>query len=375
MRGAASLAILLHSAALPAATLLSDRLIVLEADARSHTVQHTLVSDGVLATLTLPGSVIPQRVVFGGPEREVFATAFQGSDGRVALWSGNAFVRYRHQYTDAVRAVPTGQFELATVSVPDALSIDDRDADGRSARIDVSLTWMFPGEMQAIDWRAEPPGAGTWSVDSHALSWRQDSATPAQLTVRFGPLATRDPAAAQADAATAPPTDDTVAAVRDDDGDGVDDAIDICLGPVTEGVTPPDAPRGNAAQPLPGCDGAVSVVLQGIGFATGEAYLDLTARRVLDRVAQALAAHDDGVLDIAAHTDSVGTRSNNQRLSARRARAVRQYLLLRGADPARLFASGYGEAQPLADNASELGRQRNRRIELRPFSPPEAGTR
>lgn len=70
-------------------------------------------------------------------------------------------------------------------------------------------------------------------------------------------------------------------------------------------------------------------------------------------------------LEVACHTDAEGDAGINLRLSQRRADAVRRYLVQSGADPDRVEARGYGETQPIADNATEEGRRANRRVELR----------
>jgi OOP family OmpA-OmpF porin len=64
------------------------------------------------------------------------------------------------------------------------------------------------------------------------------------------------------------------------------------------------------------------------------------------------------------HTDSVGSAAYNQRLSQRRAGAVRAYLLSKGLDPTMVRAAGVGAKDPVADNASAEGRAKNRRTEV-----------
>jgi len=75
--------------------------------------------------------------------------------------------------------------------------------------------------------------------------------------------------------------------------------------------------------------------------------------------------HPDWQLQIAGHTDSIGSHKYNQKLSERRAKSVRKYLLTNfRIDDSRLIARGYGETQPVADNGTAEGRALNRRVEF-----------
>ena len=67
---------------------------------------------------------------------------------------------------------------------------------------------------------------------------------------------------------------------------------------------------------------------------------------------------------IVGHTDNLGPREVNQELSFQRAESVRDELIRRGVDAATLTIAGFGPDQPIADNATEEGRQQNRRIEF-----------
>jgi outer membrane protein OmpA-like peptidoglycan-associated protein len=102
----------------------------------------------------------------------------------------------------------------------------------------------------------------------------------------------------------------------------------------------------------------------GIEFDTNSAALRPESRPVLDEVARALGAHADWNVAIEGHTDAVGADADNLTLSTARARAVLDYLVAQGIAAARLTAAGRGEGQPVADNATSLGRARNRRVEL-----------
>lgn len=77
-----------------------------------------------------------------------------------------------------------------------------------------------------------------------------------------------------------------------------------------------------------------------------------------------LKEHPDRNVLIEGHTDSIGTETYNLELSQRRATAVRTFLVRNGIDPERLTAQGYGQAQPVASNATAVGRQENRRVEV-----------
>ena len=91
----------------------------------------------------------------------------------------------------------------------------------------------------------------------------------------------------------------------------------------------------------------------------------------IERVAQVLNKYPDTTIRIAGHTDSTGSRDHNQKLSERRAQAVKDALAGMGVDPARMTTVGYGSGKPIASNATEAGRMKNRRVEIRIIPPPE----
>jgi outer membrane protein OmpA-like peptidoglycan-associated protein len=110
------------------------------------------------------------------------------------------------------------------------------------------------------------------------------------------------------------------------------------------------------------------ITLRGIYFDTGKATIRPESYPVLDDAVRVLQANQTVVVEIAGHTDSVGSDSYNMRLSEARANSVRTYLISRGITPNRLIARGYGESMPIASNATRDGRQMNRRIEFRVLS-------
>jgi len=103
---------------------------------------------------------------------------------------------------------------------------------------------------------------------------------------------------------------------------------------------------------------------QGILFDSGSANLRSSTKKVLDRLAKFIKKCGRRSVIIKAHTDNVGDETNNQKLSERRAEAVKNYLIQKGADTNLLQAVGYGSMQPVDTNDTSEGRARNRRVKL-----------
>ena len=85
-------------------------------------------------------------------------------------------------------------------------------------------------------------------------------------------------------------------------------------------------------------------------------------KAALDDLLQKLQGMNTEVMITVGHTDSVGSNEYNQKLSLRRAEAVKSYLVSKGVDTARVYTEGKGETQPIADNATAEGRAKNRRV-------------
>jgi outer membrane protein OmpA-like peptidoglycan-associated protein len=100
-------------------------------------------------------------------------------------------------------------------------------------------------------------------------------------------------------------------------------------------------------------------------FAVNSSSLLPGAYDEINRVANVLNQYPQTTIVISGHTDSTGSEQYNQRLSERRAESVKNALIGMGVNPARLTTVGYGKSKPVASNASEAGRQLNRRVEIR----------
>jgi outer membrane protein OmpA-like peptidoglycan-associated protein len=101
-----------------------------------------------------------------------------------------------------------------------------------------------------------------------------------------------------------------------------------------------------------------------LSFDTGRADIKPNMRPILDQFANGLANQPNTEVRIIGHTDSTGSDELNNRLSLERAQATRQYLASRGVNANQIHVAGRGEHEPVADNNSDAGRARNRRVEI-----------
>jgi len=104
--------------------------------------------------------------------------------------------------------------------------------------------------------------------------------------------------------------------------------------------------------------------LKTLNFRSGSAVIPPDKYPLLDRVLDAMRIFPDRAVRIEGHTDSIGSAEFNQKLSERRAEAVRQYLLERLDAPRAIEAVGFGESRPIANNETPEGRRKNRRIDI-----------
>lgn len=107
------------------------------------------------------------------------------------------------------------------------------------------------------------------------------------------------------------------------------------------------------------------VTLENIFFATGESEVLQQSYNELMRLRELLERNPDMHIELRGHTDNQGSLDFNQKLSEARAKAVADYLIERGIDRQRLTWAGFGKTQPVADNSTEEGRQKNRRVEYK----------
>jgi outer membrane protein OmpA-like peptidoglycan-associated protein len=109
----------------------------------------------------------------------------------------------------------------------------------------------------------------------------------------------------------------------------------------------------------------VPVVLEGITFETGKADITPESAQILMKSLKTAETYPEIIVEISGHTDNVGSSSSNQKLSQKRADAVRSWLISKGVSPDRMISKGYGEDSPRVPNDTEENRRMNRRIEFK----------
>jgi OOP family OmpA-OmpF porin len=134
-------------------------------------------------------------------------------------------------------------------------------------------------------------------------------------------------------------------------------------------VAPPAAVTPAAPAPAP-APAAPAVAASKVTFAA-DAFFDFDksvlkpeGRAKLDDLVSKIRDVNLEVIIAVGHTDSIGTDAYNQRLSVRRAEAVKAYLVSKGIERNRVYTEGKGEKQPVADNKTREGRAKNRRVEI-----------
>ena len=101
-----------------------------------------------------------------------------------------------------------------------------------------------------------------------------------------------------------------------------------------------------------------------INFETGKSEIKPESQEIVNQIAEMLKQNSDLKISIEGHTDNVGTDKSNQTLSENRAKSVMTALVGHGIDKARLSSKGWGSAKPIADNRTEEGKAKNRRVEI-----------
>lgn len=123
-------------------------------------------------------------------------------------------------------------------------------------------------------------------------------------------------------------------------------------------------PADDVDRPKPKLELGKKIVLEGIVFETGKAMIKPESEPILQGALETLQENPEVEVLITGHTDNVGKRDKNMKLSADRAASVRQWLVDRGIPAGRLTTKGFGPDKPIAPNDTDENKQKNRRIEF-----------
>ena len=147
----------------------------------------------------------------------------------------------------------------------------------------------------------------------------------------------------------------------------------VCVDPPAPPVVEPPKPPEVVVPPKPAAPTAEKVTFAADAlFDFDKSVLKPEGKAKIDDLASKLQGVNLEVIIATGHTDSVGTDAYNQKLSERRANAVKAYMVSKGIDEKRVFTEGKGEKQPVADNKTSAGRAKNRRVEIEVVGTREA---
>jgi OOP family OmpA-OmpF porin len=276
---------------------------------------------------------------------------FEGSDLLFSQYGGSLDARY-HFITEGRNWWPYIRVGAGALRVEEEFdAFPDPNSPGEDKRTDLAanLGVGLQADYDRYALRAEAAYRHAFddqSVVSPSNNGFGDLLLGVTLLVKLGNLAPP--------VVPAPVAPQQTCADLDDDGDGVNNCDDKC----------PNTAAGTAVGP-DGCPIPLTIDLKGVNFDFDKDTLRPDGIATLAEAVSILQRYPQLRVEVAGHTDSVGSEEYNQGLSERRARTVYNYLTENGVDSSRLVGPvGYGELRPIDTNDTSEGRARNRRTEL-----------
>ena len=198
------------------------------------------------------------------------------------------------------------------------------------------------GAQSVDNWR-NGTGEHAWKNGSNELCWRDATWTPATAAAGCDGAIAAPRAAAPAPAPAAAPAP--------------------APAPAPAAAPAPRAAAPAAPAPAPAAATKVTYAADTF-FDFDKSVLKADGKAKLDDLAGKVKAINLEVIIAVGHTDSTGSDAYNQKLSVKRADAVKAYLTTKGIEKNRVYTEGKGEKQPVADNKTDAGRSKNRRVEI-----------
>ena len=341
---------------------------------QEETANNVKDDDGCPDTGGKPGvRFLDQQVVFDEPvgwnraqprprSNELFdqATLLVKKEGDVAKWK-IIVAAEKQKDDDATRALGQARAEAIKAHLVKKGYPADR-LEPIGAVSDTPRVVLAATERNAQHWGFPPPAepkAGTAPTAAPPTP----APTAAAPAVVPPPAPATDMAPAVADAPPPPPPPAAAPKPADDadrDQDGVRDLDDNCPDEAGDAKN-----QGCKTKQLVAVSDGKLTIKQQVFFKTGKAVIEKKSLKLLDNVAAVIAAHPEiARVNIEGHTDNVGDPAKNLALSQGRAEAIVAYLETRGVQKERMWAKGFGDARPIADNKRTAGRAKNRRVEF-----------
>lgn len=254
------------------------------------------------------------------------------------------YQRVHKETTDRARVAYLNQFQIGQRTLLDLLDTENEYFQAQRAYVNGSFDHSISSARTLAGMGKLRPAIGITRADLPSLASlggpdKETVYCKAQLP-EDGPLEV---------ASLPPPVTDA-----DGDGDGVKDGDDLC----------PNTPAGVKTDGA-GCAVKETVVLEGVFFAFDKTELTEPSKAVLNNAARIMKANPSLKVEVAGHTDSVGSPAYNLKLSQGRTESVVRHLVSQGVAAANLQAKGYGLTQPKVPNTTAEGRAKNRRVEFR----------